>query len=61
MLVLTRKVGESILVDGDIRITVTAVNGDRVRIAFTAPDDVVIHRAEIVARIEAEQPDLVCH
>jgi carbon storage regulator len=37
MLVLTRRVGEEIVIDGNIRITVTAIHGERVRIGVTAP------------------------
>jgi carbon storage regulator len=48
MLVLTRRVGEEIIIDGDIRITVVAVKGDRVRIGITAPDDVRVLREELL-------------
>ena len=47
MLVLSRKVGEEIIVDGNIRITVVAVRGGRIRIGITAPRDVSVDRAEI--------------
>ena len=47
MLVLTRKVGEQIVVGEDIRITVVAVTGQRVRLGIEAPDDVVIRRKEL--------------
>ena len=47
MLVLTRRVGEEIVIDGDIRITITAVRGDRVRIGITAPEFVRVDRQEI--------------
>jgi carbon storage regulator len=47
MLVLSRKVGDEIVIDGHIRITVTAVKGDRVRLGITAPSDVVVDRAEV--------------
>ena len=54
MLVLTRKVGEQIVIDGDIRITVSAVKGDRVKIAISAPPQIKVNRAEVAARIAAE-------
>jgi carbon storage regulator len=61
MLVLTRKLGESIIIDGNIRVTVTAINGDRVRIGIVAPPDVRVNREEIQRRLAefAEQEDPV--
>lgn len=47
MLVLTRKVGESIRVGADVRIIVTKISGDRVRLVFDAPKSVSIVRTEI--------------
>ena len=60
MLVLTREVGEEIIIDGHIRITITAVNGDRVKVGVTAPRDVPVDRGEIAARIAAEEMEVVC-
>lgn len=50
MLVLTRRPGEQIVIDDNIRITVVSVKGDRVRIGIDAPPDVVVDRQEIHAR-----------
>jgi len=50
MLVLTRKIGQEIVIDGDIRITVTAIKGSQVRIGITAPSEVRINRAETARR-----------
>jgi carbon storage regulator len=50
MLVLTRRLGETIVIDGDISITVVAIQGDRVRIGVTAPKDVTIDRQELHER-----------
>lgn len=50
MLVLSRKVGEEIIIDGRIRITIAAVKGDRVRVGVTAPPEVLVDRAEIHQR-----------
>ena len=50
MLVLTRRVGEQIVIDGDIRITVTGVQGDKVRIGVTAPPCVRVDREEVHLR-----------
>lgn len=47
MLVLTRRLGETIVIDGGIHITVVAVKGDRVRIGITAPLDVQVDRQEV--------------
>ena len=47
MLVLSRKVGEQIVLGENIRVTVVAVHGSRVRLGFTAPPDVPIHREEL--------------
>jgi carbon storage regulator len=50
MLVLTRRVGEVIVVDGDIRVTVVSIKGDKVRLGVTAPNFVRVDREEIHAR-----------
>lgn len=47
MLILSRKVGEEIIIDDHIRITVTAVKGDRIRLGIAAPPTVLIDRAEV--------------
>ena len=58
MLVLTRKVGEQIVIDGNIIVTVTAVDGNKVRIGVSAPPQVRIDRAEIhQARNEFNRAD----
>ena len=58
MLVLTRKVGEQIVIDGNIIVTVTAVDGNKVRIGVSAPPKVRIDRAEIhQARNEFNRAD----
>lgn len=50
MLVLTRRVGEEIVIDGSIRITVSAIQGERVRIGITAPPSVRVDREEVHLR-----------
>lgn len=47
MLVLTRKVGESIVIGDNIVVTVTAVQGNKVRLGITAPPEVTVHRNEV--------------
>ena len=48
MLVLSRKIGEEIIIGDNIRVTVVAVRGNQVRLGFSAPGDVSIQRAELV-------------
>ncbi len=52
MLVLTRTLGEEIVIDGNIRIRVCEVKGGRVKIAVEAPADVAIRRSEIMERVQ---------
>ncbi|MBM3996274.1 MAG: carbon storage regulator [Planctomycetes bacterium] len=47
MLVLTRRVGEEIVIDGNIRVVVVAVKGDRIRLGITAPPSVPVDRKEV--------------
>jgi len=54
MLVMSRKMDETIVVDGDIRITVVGIRGGRVRLGIEAPDQVGIVRGELVAPARAE-------
>jgi carbon storage regulator len=49
MLVLTRRIGEEILIDGDIHVTVVAVKGNQVRLGITAPSSVLVARLELLA------------
>ena len=51
MLVLTRKVGEAIIIDGGIRVVVSSIHGDKVRIGIEAPSNVRVDREEIHRRI----------
>lgn len=52
MLVLTRQVGQEIVIDGSIRVTITSVKGDKVRIGITAPPEVRIDREEVHRRLQ---------
>ncbi|HKB04878.1 MAG TPA: carbon storage regulator [Gemmataceae bacterium] len=47
MLVLSRKAGDEIIIDGHIRVTITAIKGDRVKVGVTAPPEVTVDRAEV--------------
>ena len=58
MLILTRRVGETLMVGDDITVTVLGVKGNQVRLGVNAPKDVAVHREEIYLRIQGEQePD----
>lgn len=60
MLVLTRRIGEEIIIDGRIRVTITAIKGDKVRVGITAPPDVLVDREEVhQRRREFAEPDVV--
>ena len=57
MLILTRRVGESLMVGDNVTVTVLGVKGNQVRIGVNAPKDVAVHREEIYSRIhEGEVP-----
>ncbi|MCI7478947.1 carbon storage regulator CsrA [[Pasteurella] aerogenes] len=59
MLILTRKVGESLLIGDDISVTILNIRGNQVKIGVDAPKDVSVHREEIYQRIkeaQGEQP-----
>jgi carbon storage regulator len=51
MLVLTRKIGQEIVIDGHLRITVLSVKADRVRVGITAPPEVRVDREEVHERV----------
>ena len=52
MLILTRKVGESVLIGNDISITILSVRGNQVKLGVEAPTEVSVHREEIYQRIK---------
>jgi carbon storage regulator len=57
MLILTRRVGETLTIGDDIRVTVLGVRGNQVRIGINAPRTVPVHREEIYERIKHENEE----
>jgi len=55
MLILTRRPGESVKIGDDITVTVLRIRGDQLRLGFTAPQNVAVHREEVYQRIQAEK------
>lgn len=54
MLILTRRVGETIMIGDDVTVAILAVNGSQVRVGINAPRDTAVHREEIYRRIAAQ-------
>lgn len=57
MLILTRRVGETLMVGDEVTVTVLGVKGNQVRLGVNAPREVAVHREEIYERIQREQDE----
>jgi len=58
MLILTRKVNESLMVGDDVTVTVLGIKGGQIRIGISAPRDVAVHRQEVFERIQKERGEV---
>ncbi len=57
MLILTRRVGETVMIGNDVTVTILGVKGNQVRVGINAPKNVAVHREEIYERIKREHDD----
>lgn len=57
MLILTRRVGETLMIGDEVTVTVLGVKGNQIRVGVNAPKDVAVHREEIYERIRKEQAE----
>jgi len=55
MLILTRRIGESLMIGDNVNVTVLGIRGNQVRIGVNAPKDVAVHREEIYEKIQLEK------
>ena len=61
MLILTRRMGETLMIGDDITVTVLGVKGNQVRIGVNAPRQLAVHRQEVYERIRSEERDIAAN
>lgn len=57
MLILTRCIGESLMIGDDVKVTVLSINKGQIRIGITAPKTIAVHREEVMLRIKKEESE----
>jgi carbon storage regulator len=55
MLILTRRIGETLMIGNEVTVTVLSIKGNQVRLGINAPKDVEVHREEIYDRVQKEK------
>lgn len=61
MLVLSRRLGETLIIGDEVKVTVLGISGNQVRLGISAPKEVSVHREEVYLRIQGEQDEPVEH
>lgn len=59
MLILGRKIGQTLMIGDEVTVTVLGVRGDQVKIGITAPKEIAVHREEIYEKVQAEKEHIV--
>jgi carbon storage regulator len=59
MLILTRRMGETLMIGAEVTVTVLGIKGNQVRLGINAPKDVTVHREEIYDRVQSEKAQRV--
>ncbi|HJL60564.1 MAG TPA: carbon storage regulator CsrA [Pseudomonadales bacterium] len=57
MLILTRRVGETLMIGDEVTVTILGISGNQIRIGVNAPKEIAVHREEIYRRIQAKGDD----